>query len=233
MARMSRLALAGYPHHLIQRGNNRAAIFVDDEDRARYLALLREAAATARVALHAYVLMGNHVHLLATPASGDGLSRMMQALGRNYVGWFNQRHARSGTLWEGRFRSGLVEGDAHLLRCMRYIELNPVRAGIVQEAAEYRWSSARHHLGQHTDPLLTDHALYWSLGNTPFEREAAWRDFIAQPVAAGEAGEFTGACLRGVPLGSAAFLARINEATGRRVQPGARGRPRKNASVPI
>ena len=233
MARMSRLAVAGYPHHLIQRGNNRAAIFLDDEDRARYLGLLRAAATAAGVALHAYVLMTNHVHLLATPAAGDALSRMMQALGRNYVGWFNHRHGRSGTLWEGRFRSGLVEGDAHLLGCMRYIELNPVRAGIVRAPADYRWSSARHHLGLGADPLLTDHALFWSLGNTPFEREAAWREFLGQPVAAAEVREFTAACLRGAAVGSAAFLARMNAETGRPVVPAQRGRPRRPDSVPI
>ena len=233
MARMSRLAVAGYPHHLIQRGNNRAAIFLDDEDRARYLGLLRAAATAAGVALHAYVLMTNHVHLLATPAAGDALSRMMQALGRNYVGWFNHRHGRSGTLWEGRFRSGLVEGDAHVLGCMRYIELNPVRAGMVRAPADYRWSSARHHLGLGADPLLTDHALFWSLGNTPFEREAAWREFLGQPVAAAEVREFTAACQRGAAVGSAAFLARMNAETGRPVVPAQRGRPRRPDSVPI
>ncbi len=164
MARMSRLAVAGHPHHLFQRGNDRTALFRDDADRERYLDCLREAAAAAKVALHAYVLMDDHVHLLATPAGAEGLSRMMQALGRNYVGWFNHRHQRSGTLWEGRFRSSLIEADSWLLPCMRYIELNPVRAGITVDAPAYRWSSARHHLGQGTDALLTDHALFWSLG---------------------------------------------------------------------
>jgi len=232
MARSSRLAVAGYPHHLIQRGNNRGAIFVDDEDRARYLALLREAVAAAGVAVHAYVLMGNHVHLLVTPTADEGLARLMQTLGRNYVGWFNHRHVRSGTLWEGRFRSSLIQRDTYLLACMRYIELNPVRAGLVAAAADYRWSSARHHLGMVRDPLLGDHALYWALGNTPFEREAAWRAFLEHPVAAAEQREFTEACLRGRALGSAAFLAGLATETGRRIVPALRGRPRKNDSVP-
>ena len=233
MARMSRLAVAGHPHHLFQRGNDRTALFRDDADRERYLGFLREAAAAAKVALHAYVLMDDHVHLLATPAGAEGLSRMMQALGRNYVGWFNHRHQRSGTLWEGRFRSSLIEADSWLLPCMRYIELNPVRAGITVDAPAYRWSSARHHLGQGTDALLTDHALFWSLGNTPFDREAAWRDFLGQPVAAAEVRQITASCLRGWALGSTSFLERMNEVAGRRLAPAKRGRPRRHEHVPI
>ena len=233
MARLSRLAVPGHPHHLFQRGNDRAALFRDDEDRACYLGCLREAALAARVALHAYVLMEDHVHLLATPAGAEGLSRMMQALGRNYVGRFNHRHGRSGTLWEGRFRSGLIEADAWLLPCMRYIELNPVRVGLVAGPADYRWSSARHHLGQGTDVLLTDHALFWSLGNTPFDREAAWRAYLGQPVAATEMEQITASCLRGWALGSAGFLQRMTEVAGRRVVPAKRGRPRKRDYVPI
>lgn len=174
MARMSRLAVAGHPHHLFQRGNDRTALFRDDADRERYLGFLREAAAAAKVALHAYVLMDDHVHLLATPAGAEGLSRMMQALGRNYVGWFNHRHQRSGTLWEGRFRSSLIEADSWLLPCMRYIELNPVRAALAAQPAEFLWSSHRHHVGLTLEPLITDHPVYWSLGNTPFERQAAY-----------------------------------------------------------
>ena len=228
MARMSRLAVAGHPHHLFQRGNDRIALFRDDADRERYLDCLREAAVAAKVALHAYVLMDDHVHLLATPAGTEGLSRMMQALGRNYVGWFNHRHQRSGTLWEGRFRSGLIEAETWLLRCMRYIELNPLRAGIAAEAGAFRWSSARHHLGQATDALLTDHALFWSLGNTPFEREAAWRDFLGQPVLVAEAQQITASCLRGLALGSAGFLERMSAVSGRRLVPAKRGRPRKH-----
>ncbi|MBP9033947.1 MAG: transposase [Pseudomonadales bacterium] len=227
MARMSRLAIAGHPHLLFQRGNDRTTLFRDDEDRERYLAVLREAAAAAQVAVHAYVMMDDHVHLLATPAAGAGLSRMMQALGRNYVGWFNHRHQRSGTLWEGRFRSGLIEAETWLLPCMRYIELNPVRAGLVADPADYRWSSARHHLGQRTDALLSDHALFWALGNTPFDREAAWRDYLAQPPLAAEVQQVTASGLRGWALGRAGFLERMNEVAGRRLVPARRGRPRK------
>lgn len=232
MARMSRLAIAGYPHHIIQRGNNRAPIFEDSDDRLRYKALLGDAAGQCSVAIHAYVLMDNHVHLLATPASAEGLSRMMQMLGRNYVGWFNRKHGRSGTLWEGRFRSSLVETDRYLLACMRYIELNPVRAGLCGEAAAFPWSSARHHLGQGNDPLVTDHALYWSLGNTPFEREAAYRALLSQSVDPQEIRRITEACVRSWALGSSEFLERLKPGDGRRLRPKPRGRPFKNDSVP-
>jgi putative transposase len=233
MARMSRLAIAGYPHHIIQRGNNRARIFEDPEDCERYRALLGDAALQCGVAIHAYVLMDNHVHLLATPASTEGLSRMMQMLGRNYVGWFNRKHGRSGTLWEGRFRSSLIETDRYLLACMRYIELNPVRAGLCGEAAAFPWSSARHHLGQANDPLVTDHALYWSLGNTPFEREAAYRELLSQTVDPQENRRITEACVRSWALGSGEFLERLKPGSGRRLRPKRRGRPFKKDSVPI
>lgn len=233
MARSRRLAVAGYAHHLIQRGNNRCPIFVDANDREEYLAMLREAALSTGVALHAYVLMDNHVHLLGTPAAADALSRMMQVLGRNYVGWFNHRHGRSGTLWEGRFRSSLIESDPYLLACMRYIELNPVRAGMVASAEAFAWSSARHHLGLRADALLTDHALFWSLGNTPFEREAAWRRFLEEGVSQTEAQAFAVAVVRGRALGSDAFLRRVASESGLQVTSGRRGRPRRNDSVPI
>ena len=142
MARLPRLILPDQPHHVILRGNNRQAIFYSDLDREYLLATLAEAAGQYRVAVHAYVLMDNHLHLLVTPPAADALSRMMQSLGRRYVGWFNARHQRSGTLWEGRFRAGVVEGERHLLACMRYIELNPVRAGLCGDAAQWPWSSA-------------------------------------------------------------------------------------------
>src|SRR5262249_39743315 len=162
-ARLSRVDIAGYPHHVIQRGNNRQAIFVDVADYKRYLQLLQEACATYPAALHAYVLMPNHVHLLLTPEKAGELSRLMQALGRRYVRWFNDRHRRTGTLWEGRFRSTVVESERYLLACMRYIELNPIRASLASDPVEYRWSSYAHHVGQVVDPLITDHPLFWSL----------------------------------------------------------------------
>jgi putative transposase len=228
MPRLARIAVPGYPHHLIQRGNNRQPVFVDDTDRSRYLELLREAAREHGVTIHAYVLMDNHVHLLATPERERALSDFMHKLGTRYVGWFNHRHQRSGTLWEGRFRSGLIDADSYLLTCIRYIELNPVRAGMVPAPADWRWSSARHHLGLDVDPLLTDHSIFWTLGNTPFEREVRYREFLLQPFPAEEARSFTKACLRGRALGSPAFLDRA----GQPAHPRKRGRPHKQKPVP-
>lgn len=227
MARLPRLILSGQPHHVILRGNNRQAIFFSDLDREQMLAFLAEAAAHYKVAIHAYVLMDNHIHLLLTPSSAEALSRMMQALGRRYVGWFNARHQRSGTLWEGRFRAGLIEGERHLLACMRYIELNPVRAGLCTEATLWPWSSAGHHLGLRRQALVTEHELFWSMGNTPFEREHAYREFLAQGVAERERALFTDAALRGRPIGSEAFLKPLAVDHGHMVAPRPRGRPRR------
>lgn len=227
MARLPRLILPGQPHHVILRGNNRGAIFFNDLDREHLLATLGDVAAQYQVAIHAYVLMENHLHLLLTPQSPDALSRMMQSLGRRYVGWFNARHHRSGTLWEGRFRAGLIEGERYLLACMRYIELNPVRAGLCSEPAQWPWSSAAHHLGLVRSPVVTEHELYWSLGNTPFEREHAYREFIAQGVTAAEQVRFTDAALRGRPVGSETFLRPLAEDHPGVVTVRPRGRPRK------
>jgi putative transposase len=231
MARTARLAVPGYPHHLIQRGNNRQAVFVDADDRARYLGMLREVLREQGVALHAYVLMDNHVHLLVSPGEGAALSRLMQRLGTWYTGWFNHRHGRTGALWEGRFRSSLVEADAYLLACMRYIECNPVRAGMVEQAEDFRWSSARHHVGSLSDPLVSDHSLYWSLGNTPFEREATYKAFLAD-ASLEESGNLSKAFLGGRALGSSLFLQRMSESAGRSLQPAKRGRPPKPKPVP-
>lgn len=227
MARLPRLILPDQPHHIILRGNNRQAIFYSDFDREHLLATLKEAAAQYRVAIHAYVLMDNHLHLLATPPTAEALSRMMQSLGRRYVGWFNARHQRSGTLWEGRFRAGLIEGERHLLACMRYIELNPVRAGLCAEPAQWPWSSAAHHLGLARSALVAEHEMYWSLGNTPFDREHAYREFLAEGVPAAEQVHFTDAALRGRPVGSEAFLRPLAIDHAAVVHKRPRGRPRK------
>ena len=227
MARLPRLTAPGLPHHLIQRGNNRQSIFLDEVDCVRYLDDLAELSALHGLAIHAYVLMPNHVHLLATPAASDTLARLMQALGRRYVRWFNARHRRTGTLWEGRYRSTVVESDRYLLACMRYIELNPVRAGLVDDAAAYRWSSHRHQLGQKVDPLITEHAVYWALGNTPFERQLAYRRLFEQGPEEGETEAIRAATNRGWALGEADFIEQIAAKAGRRANPIRPGRPRK------
>ncbi|WP_077033743.1 transposase [Pelomonas sp. KK5] len=233
MARLARLTLAGHPHHLIQRGLNRQAIVTDDTDRERLLAELRECAALHKVAVHAYILMDNHIHLLATPETDEALSRMMQSLGRRYVAAFNKRHGRSGTLWDGRFRAAPLEASEYLLACMRFIETNPQRLGQAVRPEDYRWSSAAHHLGKRRDPLVLDHALFWGIGNTPFEREAAYKAWLEQGVTEDEAKRLGEAALKGWPLGSAPFLRAIGEVTDRPVSPRRRGRPPKSTMSPI
>ena len=226
MARLARIDLAGYPHHVIQRGNNRQSIFVDIADYRRYLQLLQEASTAEPAAVHAYVLMPNHVHLLLTPERTGGLSRLMQALGRRYVRGFNDRHDRSGTLWEGRFRSTVVESDRYLLACMRYIELNPVRAGLAATPAEYPWSSNAHHIGRLVDPLITDHALFWALGNTPFERQSAYGSLFETPLGEDQVNEIRSATNRGWALASTKSSS-VGQPSLPKLQPRRpRGRPR-------
>lgn len=232
MARLPRLVLAGHAHHIIQRGNNRQAIVLDDADRQRFVDLLRDCSVAHRVAIHAYVLMDNHLHLLATPEDGQGISLMMQSLGRRYVGWFNHKYGRSGTLWEGRFRAALIESEHYFLACLRYIELNPVRAGMTANAIDFAWSSCAHHLGKRRDLVVSDHGLFWALGNTPFEREAAYRELLAQGVAEDERQRLTEAALKGWPLGSAQFLRKLSEQTVRPMAPRGRGRPPKLSKQP-
>jgi putative transposase len=169
MPRQPRLELPGIPMHVTQRGVNRCAIFLDDDDRHHYRRLLREACNKHAVAIHAFVLMDNHVHLLLSSLAAGAVSCAMRAVGQAYVQAFNARHSRSGTLWQGRFKSCLVDSDRYLLAVLRYIELNPVRAAMVAAPEEYRWSSVHTHLGRSHDPLLTPHIVYLGLGGpTPY-----------------------------------------------------------------
>ncbi len=231
MARLPRLSIAGQVHHVIHRGNNSQPVFVDDVDRQSFLDALREASALHGVAVHAYVLMDNHVHLLVTPSTTDALSKAMQTLGRRYVSSYNRRHGRTGTLWEGRFRGTVIESERYFLTVMRYIELNPVRSGWVHRADEWRWSSAIHHLGGRRDPLVTDHPLYWSLGNTPFDREAAYRAALEQGLGETEIKALTEAAAKGWVLGSTAFLQSLSQMTNRPLVARKRGRPRKSPAT--
>lgn len=178
MARLPRIDLSGIPQHIMQRGNNRLPCFLDDDDRLRYLTFLREALLATGVDLHAYVLMDNHVHLLATPPQPGDIGRMMQKLGRRYVGLFNARHGRSGTLWEGRYKACLVDSERYVLACYRYIELNPVRAGMVDDPATWRWSSCAANLGQRPRSGLTPHPSWLALGTAPDTRIAAYRQLL-------------------------------------------------------
>lgn len=225
MARLPRLTVPGYPHHIIQRGNNRQAIFATDSDYEMLLSLLDEHARQHGVALHAYVLMSNHFHLLATPDEAGGIPQMMQAVGRRYVRYFNQRQARTGTLWEGRYRSTLIQAERYLLACMVYLDLNPVRAGMVADPADYRWSSHAHYLGRRADRMVIPHPLYWELGNTPFSREAAYGDMVRAGISGEQQRALTDSVMRGWALGEPDYVADLQKLTGRRVSKSAAGRP--------
>ena len=225
MARLPRLSVPAYPHHVIQRGNNRQAIFLTAGDYQRMLGLLEECAQQFDVAIHAYVLMDNHFHLLLTPQTREGLPRMMQAVGRRYVRYFNDIHGRSGTLWEGRYKSTLIETERYLLACMAYIDLNPVRAGMVTQARDYPWSSHGHYAGLRVDRMVTPHPLYWELGNTPFAREAAYARLVQDGLTVQQQQALTDSVLRGWALGSPDFVAELQKKTERRLTKSNPGRP--------
>ena len=226
MARLPRLVVPDQAHHVIQRGHEGVPVFLTAEDYLFFLQCLRDAGRRFRVALHAYVLMPDQVQLLATPTDEAGLARMMQWVGRQYVPYFNRQHKRAGTLWQGRYRASVIEAAEYLLLCTRFIELAPVRAGLAAHAADYPWSSYVHHIGARPDGLITEHALYWALGNTPFEREAAYRDLAEQGLSAEQVKELESAVPKGWALGSPLFKMALEKQGGRRVQPGKRGRPK-------
>lgn len=182
MARLPRTELVDVPQHIVQRGNNRGDCFFGDGDRLHYLRLLAQAARDFEVAVHAYVLMTNHVHLLATPRHRGGISDLMQAVGRCYVPWVNKRRNRSGGLYEGRFKPRLVHSERYLLCCYRYIELNPVRAGLARDPADYPWSSFRCNALGEPDTLITLHPFFAELGETPEQRQERYRAFVAEGV---------------------------------------------------
>lgn len=215
MARKPRFRIVGMPQHIRQRGNNGQSCFLDVHDRCRYLADLELALREHDVELHAWVLMSNHVHLLATPRAGGAISRMMQAVGRRYVRWFNDRHERTGTLWEGRFRASLVDSESYLLACMRYIELNPVRANMAVHPGDFRWSSfAANALGR-VDPLVTPHPVYLGLRKSPRERQAAYRNLCDQPLKDHELAAIREAAAGELVLGSDDFKDGVEAATAR------------------
>ena len=193
MPRPRRIDAPGYPQHVVQRGNNRQAVFFSSKDPALYLGLLRDCAREHRCRVHAYVLMGNHVHLMVTPEAAGGLSRMMQAVNRAYVRRVNDRHGRTGTLWEGRFHSTLVDTDRYLLACQRYIELNPVRAGTVAHPGDYRWSSYRANAEGRANALLVPHSAFELIAAEVDERRRRYAEFIEQGVPAGDLAEIRGA----------------------------------------
>lgn len=230
MARLPRLIVPSQPHHLIQSGLNGQPVFQDADDYAAFLGWLRAAARTWKVAVHAYVLLPARLDLLLTPADEDGLGQMMQWLGRYYVPYYNQKYGRAGTLWQGRYKTSVIDAAAYFMLDCRYIEFAPVRAGLAARAGDYPWSSYAHHAGQKSDPAVTDHALYWALGNTPFQREAAYIALAEQALTADEIATLERAVLKGWPLGSDKFKMELQHRVKLQVLPAKRGRPFKLAA---
>ncbi len=231
MARQARTALPGYTYHVIQRGNNHQLIFASDADRREMLELLLEASREHAVAIHSYVLMDNHLHLLLTPSTQEGLSKMMQQIGRSYVLRFNKRQGRSGTLFEGRFRSALVQSEHYLLACMAYIDLNPVRAQMVAQPQDFAWSSFAHYSGGLSDRLITPHPHFFNLGNTPFSRERAYLELVQNGLTSHIQTQITQTLLKNHALGDDKFVLSLEKKTEKRLHTSKAGRPSGSKSL--
>jgi len=227
MRRKPRFFLSDAPVHVVQRGNNRQAVFFSDSDYLAYLNWLREGCERYGCDIHAYGLMTNHTHLLATPQATDSISRMLQYLGRRYVPYINHTYGRSGTLWEGRFKASLIQAAGYLLTCYRYIELNPVRAQMVGAPQEYRWTSYRANALGVFDPVVRPHGLYLALGEDDTRRREAYRGLFRGHID-GQDLEGIRTCLQtGTPLGNDRFRTQIEQALNVKVGQSRRGRPKK------
>lgn len=226
MARKPRFILPGVPQHIVQRGHNREPCFYASDDCSRFRSDLHDAANANQVAIHAYVLMTNHVHLLATSGQEYGVTHMMQDLGRKYVRYINNTYRRTGSLWEGRFKASLVDSEAYLVTCMRYIEMNPVRANMVQHPAEYAWSSYGANAQGKTDKLITPHPLYFQLGADHEARLHAYRELFNQHLDKTEVHAIREALNQELVLGRDDFKDKIETMLQRQVRPGTPGRPR-------
>jgi putative transposase len=215
MARLPRFDLPGVPQHVVQRGNNRLPCFLDDDDRQRYLQCLGAALLRFDCRLHAYVLMSNHVHLLLTPQSAGAVSQMIHMFSRNYVGLFNGRHGRTGTLWEGRYKSCLVDSEAYFLACSRYIEMNPVRAWMVAGPGDYPWSSFAANAQGARNPLITPHARYLALGPDPATRSRSYRTLFDEVMSDATIAEIRRYLQQQKALGTDRFREWVEARTGR------------------
>lgn len=225
MPRRPRLVLPEVPLHIIQRGNNRLPCFFGESDYLVYLDLLATSAQKAKCRVHAYVMMTNHVHLLVTPSSGGSPGAMMKRLGERYVRYVNRRYCRTGSLWEGRFRSCLVQQETYLLTCQRYIELNPVRAQMVGHPSEYKWSSFRTNAHGEPSQLVTPHPVYTALAHHPIGRESAYRALFTCAIPTSELNKVRRSTNGNFALGNKRFINETEKALGRRVSPGLGGRP--------
>lgn len=231
MARLPRLVIPQQLHHVFQRGSDGRLIFQDQEDYLQFLRWLGEAAQLFQVKIHGYLLMPDHWQLLLTPADALGLGKMMQWLGRKYVPYFNRKNGRQGALWASRFKATVLEANRYLLPTMLYMEAKPVELGLAVDAFEYPWSSFAHHAGGKLDPLVFDHAVYWALGNTPFQREAAYKELMRQGLSEADKQAIMRATQRSWLLGSVEFQMEMTKLTDRRVMPAKRGRPVKSLEI--
>ena len=227
MPRKARMFLAGVPCHVISRGNNRDACFFAEDDYLFYLACLSDACDKYNVSVHAYVLMTNHVHLLLTPAASDGIPAVMQSVGRRYVQYINKTYRRTGTLWEGRYKASLVDVEDYLLACYRYIELNPVRACMVEHPADYRWSSYAVNAGLKSRGKLLAHDVFQRLGDNSESRSHAYRELFSTELEKGMIHDIQRASTFSTPLGSSRFREQVERALGRNLGYAKRGRPVK------
>ena len=226
MPRKQRMYMAGVPAHIVQRGNNRDACFFKDEDYRIYKGWLSDACRRYGVELYAYVLMTNHVHLLLAPERKEGISLVIQSVGRRYVQYVNKTYRRTGTLWESRHKSSLVQAEEYLLTCYRYIELNPVRAGMVKHPADYPWSSYRYHAYGEPDSLVSSHPLYLSLGSGE-DRLHAYRELFRGGMDPALIQSIRNAAYFSMPLGNDRYRQQIEKALGRKIGFDARGRPKR------
>ena len=229
MARLPRLNLPNIPQHVVQRGNNRHVCFFNDTDYAVYLDKLNEYSQKFKVAVHSYVLMTNHVHLLLTPSDEKGVSLLMQSLGRYYVRYVNDTYNRSGTLWEGRYKSTLVDSENYFLIVSRYIELNPVRACMVEYPSQYPWSSFRRNALGVPIKLITPHYCYQSLGNNDEQRQLAYKALFNSLIPDYTIEEIRDSLNKAWVLGDNRFKLQIEEQSGRRSAPLPKGGDRKSA----
>jgi putative transposase len=228
MARSPRFFVEGVPSHVILRGNNRQAVFLTEGDRVFFHRCLAQLATESAVAVHAYVLMTNHVHLLATGALPASIPSLMQRLGTRYVGYFNYLHDRTGSLWQGRYKASLVEAERYFLTCQRYIELNPVRAGMVAHPGQHAWSSYRSHAEGVADAVVTPHELVERLGGDPARRSTAYRALFETDIDLETLTAIRDAVQHGLPLGSERFVASLEARGGRGLAKQLLGRPRRN-----
>ena len=227
MARLPRYFIKNVPLHIILRGNNREPIFGNDADVQFFKEALLDAARRHGLAILAYVFMTNHIHLLATPDKDESTPKTMQSVGRRYVQYFNVRYGRTGTLWEGRYRATVVDAENYLFECMRYIELNPVRAEMVRHPRDYPWSSYRANGEGRADQLVSPHPLYRSLAKEENQRWVAYRGLVKAPMSAERLGEIRECTNKGWALGSGRFKSKVERLAERRATPLPRGRSKK------